>query len=253
MSRVVVDLAQDPRFATDLAAGGVFIPACELAINDQCELVVRGASGELALPARVVYIDPAKGAGLELIGFGPAIRDRIAALAVEPETTERIDLMDPDEADEAGEPPGPGDAEDADGSPARAPNLLDRLRGLSLAQQVKTANSPDPGTRMALERMYGKAVWEALLRNPRLTAPEVSKLARMGTLPRTMLENILANSAWLQIPEVRRALLSNPRLGTDQIMRVLRLMPKHELKIAGSGTAYPFAVRDVAKRLLKDD
>ncbi len=251
MSRptVVVDLAQDPRFATDLAAGGVFVPACELAINAECDLVIRGASGELAVPARVVYIDLTKGAGLELLGFGPAIRNRIAALAVEPETTERIDLMDPDETDE----PDPTDQPDqSDGTAAKAPNLLERLRGLSLAQQVKTANSPDPGTRMALERMYGKAVWEALLRNPRLTAPEVSKLARMGTLPRTMLENILANSAWLQIPEVRRALLSNPRLGTDQIMRVLRLMPKHELKIAGSGTAYPFSVRDVAKRLLKD-
>ncbi len=248
MSRptIVVDLAQDPRFATDLAAGGVFVPACELVINDECDLVVRGASGELAVPARVVYIDPTKGAGLELLGFGPTIRDRIAALAVEPETTERIDLLDPDEAD-------PTDDPAADGAPAKPANLLERLRGLSLAQQVKTANSPDPGTRMALERMYGKAVWEALIRNSRLTAPEVAKLARMGTMPRTLLENILANNAWLQIPEIRRALLANPRLGTDQITRVLRLMPKHELKVAATTTAYPFSVRDVAKRMINND
>ncbi len=250
MSRVVVDLAQDPRFATDLAAGGVFVPACELAINDACELVVRGASGEIVLAARVVYLDPARGAGLELVGFNPTIRDRIVALAIEPEPTEPIDLLDPDHPDHPENQPA---EDDDDGAPAKLPNLLDRLRGLSLAQQVKTANSPDPSTRMALERMYGKAVWEALIRNPRLSAPEVAKLSRMGTLPRPLLENILANSAWLQIPEVRRALLSNPRLGTDQIMRVLRLMPRHELKLAGSGTAYPFAVRDVAKRMLKAD
>jgi hypothetical protein len=103
-----------------------------------------------------------------------------------------------------------------------------------------------------LERIYGKTVWEPLLRNPRLTPPEVSRIARMGMLPRTMLEVIVGNGAWLQIPEVRRALLSNPRLGADQILRVLRLIPKHELKIASTTTAYPSAVRDAAKRLMKE-
>src|SRR4051794_26239208 len=87
MSRptVVVELAKDPRFAHDLAAGGVFVPGCELAINDGCELIVRGATGELAIDARVVYIDAARGAGLELLGFGPTIKERILALAAAPE------------------------------------------------------------------------------------------------------------------------------------------------------------------------
>ena len=94
-------------------------------------------------------------------------------------------------------------------------------------------------------------MWEALLRNPRLTAPEVARIARMGMLPRPQLEVIVNNGGWLQIPEVRRALLANPRLGTDQIQRVLKLMPKHELKVAATQTAYPHAVRDAAKRLVK--
>ena len=67
-----------------------------------------------------------------------------------------------------------------------------------------------------------------------------------------LLEIIVNNGAWIQIPEVRRALLNNPRLGTDQILRVLRMLPKHELKLATTQTAYPYAVRDAAKRLLKD-
>ena len=104
---------------------------------------------------------------------------------------------------------------------------------------------------MTLERIYGKTVWEHLLRNPRLTAPEVARLARLGTLPRTLIELIVNNGAWLQIPEVRRALLANPRLGVDQVLRVLRLLPKHELKVAASLMTYPLTVRDAAKRLLK--
>ncbi len=95
-------------------------------------------------------------------------------------------------------------------------------------------------------------MWEALLRNPRVTGPEVARIARMGSLPRPMIELIVSNGAWLQIPEIRRALLSNPRLGTDQIQRVLRLMPKHELKLAAIQTAYPMAVRNTARSMLKD-
>ena len=89
------------------------------------------------------------------------------------------------------------------------------------------------------------------LRNPRLTAPEVVRLARMGTMPRVLVEVIVSNGAWIAIPEVRRALLTNPRLGADQIPRVLRAMPKHELKLCATQAVYPMAVREAAKRLVR--
>ena len=253
MSRptVVVELADNPRFVEDVSAGGVFVPDGNLALNDECELVVRGHSGEIALPARVVYIDPARGTGLELLGFGPTIKERIVALAQAPEP--EPEPVDASALDEAPANDDDDDDDDDDATPDKPKNLQDRLRGLTLAQQVRKANSSDPSTRIILERMYGKNVWESLLRNSRLTSPEVARLARMGTLPRIQLETIVNNGAWLQIPEVRRALLTNPRLGTDQIMRVLRLMPKHELKVAATTSAYTFAVRDAAKRMIRDD
>ena len=251
MSRtVVLELADNPRFVEDVSAGGVFVPDGDLALNDTCELVVRGHGGEIALPARVVYIDPARGTGLELLGFGPTIKERIVALAQAPEPEPEPEL--PAEAEGSADASADDD-DDEDATTDKPKNLQDRMRGLTLAQQVRKANSSDPSTRIILERMYGKNVWEALLRNSRLTAPEVARLARMGTLPRVQLETIVNNGGWLQVPEVRRALLTNPRLGTDQIMRVLRLMPKHELKVAATTTAYTFAVRDAAKRMIRDD
>lgn len=129
--------------------------------------------------------------------------------------------------------------------------LHERLRGLSLVEQIKRAKGGTVTERTLLERLYGKNVWEALLRNPALTAPEVARIARMGSLPRPMLEIILGNGGWLQVPEVRRALLSNPRLGTDQILKLLRMMTKQELKLATVQTAYSMAVRSQAKTMLK--
>jgi DNA-binding CsgD family transcriptional regulator len=80
---------------------------------------------------------------------------------------------------------------------------------------------------------------------------EVARLAKLGTMPRPLLEIILANGAWLQAGQVRRALLSNPRLSPEMVHRVLELMPRVELKLVPQQTAYPGPVRAAAKRMLK--
>lgn len=135
----------------------------------------------------------------------------------------------------------------------RRKTLHEQLRNLPLHEQVKLAKKGGVTERILLERTYGKNVWEPLLRNPGLTAPEVARIARMGALPRPLLEIIFGNGAWLQIPEVRRALLSNPRLGTDQIIKLLRMLTKQELKLATMQTGYSMAVRSQAKTMLKQE
>ena len=228
--------------ARDLPAGGVFVAGCDLPFDADCTLRVRGSAGVLELAARVVFVDPVRGAGMQIYHFTAEVKAAILALAAEPEPE-----PEPEPEREREPEPEPG-------APPRAAPLAmhERIRGLTLVEQLKIARAGEPQERILLERMYGKSVWEALLHNPRLTAPEVTRLARLGTLPRVLLETIVNNGTWLQIPEVRRALLSNGKLGVDQVMRVLRLLPKHELKLAATQTAYAHSVRDAAKRLLKE-
>jgi hypothetical protein len=341
---VVIELAGDAQFARDLAVGGVFVPGCTLKLTEECDLMVCGANHQLSLPARVVYVEDQRGAGLELIGFSNDMKARLAELEpvasgdqivfdeppsddslsdaqlslaqlaeydfmmngpIESESVIDLEALDAEsDGDGAGDgdgvgvdpalpiaeddrrtavfntaatlppveadtlPPeaalGHGDGgeghdddtygtgEPGDGESRLPRNAHERLRGLALAAQIKMASSGELHERIMLERLYGKNVWETLLRNPRLTAPEVARIARYGSLPRVLLELIVANNAWLQIPEVRRALLSNPRLATDQIIKVLRVTPKPELKIAAIQTAYPHAVRNAAKMLLRE-
>ena len=245
----MIALAEDPTLARDLSAGGVFVIGCTLGLNADCELVVIG-DRELRLPGRVVFVD-ARGAGIEVVGFTAALKQELAAL---------VASAAPPPVAEA---PAAALEESADGTEAIsrirdvkqrevAATLHQRLRGLTLAEAVKRALSTDPTERMLLERMYGKNVWEPLLRNPRITVPEVTRIARMGTLPRPLVEVIVSNGAWIQIPEIRRALLGNGRLALDQILRVLRVMPKPELKTTGSTASYSHAVRDAAKRLFRE-
>lgn len=130
-------------------------------------------------------------------------------------------------------------------------NVRQRMKELSAADRRRVAVSGELQERVALERMYGKAVWESLLQNPKLTMPEVARLARYGTLPRPLIETIVGNAAWVRVPQVRRALLSNSRLDKMMIQKVLRITPKNELELVPQQTAYPMAVRSAAKAMLK--
>lgn len=150
-------------------------------------------------------------------------------------------------------PPEPPAAAPARPTPLAGPlakNALERVRRMSAAEQLRLARTGERDERIALERVLGKAVWDGLLHNPRITTPEVAAIARMGTLPAPLLELIVGNAGWLRAPEIRRAVLSNPRLAGEQIGRVLRAMPKAELRLMPLQSAYPAAVREAAKRLL---
>ncbi len=137
-------------------------------------------------------------------------------------------------------------------SSERAPlNVHERLRGLSSSEQKKVARQGEIHERQVLERIYGKAVWELLLKNPRLTAPEVAHLARMAALPLPLIDLIMAHPSWVRNPQVRRSLLCNRRVGRETITKLLRTMPKGELRLVPKQTAYPTTVRQTAAQMLK--
>lgn len=128
--------------------------------------------------------------------------------------------------------------------------LMQRIRQMPTAEAMRLARSPDSQERIALERIHGKLAWEPLLRNPGLSIPEVIRIAGMGTLPGPLLDIIVANPAWISNEQLRRVLLANRALKGQNIMTVLRFLSKPDLELAVKQTAYSWAVRDGARRLL---
>ena len=164
-----------------------------------------------------------------------------------------------DEASSLGEPHASGEVgaddehDEHDGTPrgeAAARNVQERIRRLSLSEQQRTARTGNLNERIALERAFGPAVWEALLSNGRITVPEVARIAKKGTLPKPLVEAIATNGTWVGTPEVQRALLSNPRSSAVVVGRVLRALSRTELARVPQQTAYPLAVRQAAKRMM---
>src|SRR5262245_27855101 len=79
---LVVELADG---VLDRDTDTILLPNVELNLNTLCDLVVRGGAGEVRLPARVVFADPARGTGLEVVGYGAELRERVTSIDREPE------------------------------------------------------------------------------------------------------------------------------------------------------------------------
>jgi hypothetical protein len=263
-----------------LAKGMVFLPdAGGVEPLTPCSLVVSMAGRSKALRAEIVYVredGAGRGVGLQLPPPDAATLAALRALAdptaaLDPESTlETPELpmpelpmpelevvpMDaaPSQASDAGDAASDDDEREDDDSDdehaARAPQLHERLRSLTSAEQQRLAATGSLQERTLLERLYGPNVWEALLTSGRLSPPEVARIAKKGTVPRTLLELIGANASWLSSPLVQRALLSNPRCPTQVVTRALQALPRRDLQLVPQQTAYPAQVRQAAKAML---
>jgi hypothetical protein len=230
------------RERANLARGSVVGPGVTgLDRGALCDVELVFPSGEqMVLPARAVLATAACAAFAFDSWDHAALERQLAAPAPQP----------PPAAPPSATSTVAGEDDEADEEAAPA-SVQEKLRGLTINEQLRVARDGTITERVVLERLYGKVVWETLLRNARITIPEVARLAKMGTMPRPLLELIVANPAWLKVPQVRRALLANPRLSQDMVNRVLQLLPRDELTLVPQITAYPPGVRMTAKAMLK--
>jgi hypothetical protein len=217
-------------FESDLSKGRAFIPGVGgVEARTACELVLVVGERSHRVKGEIVHVreeDPGRGVGVKLAFEGDALEQLrgFVAAAAEPQSESEVETG--------------------------APQLHERMRHLTSTDQQRIAASGTLPERIMLERLYGPNVWETLLHNSRLTIPEVARIAKKGTVPRPLVDLIVANGAWVAAGEVQRALLSNPRSSAAVISKVLHALPKLELARVPQQTAYPLAVRQAAKRLI---
>ena len=249
-----------------LVRGRAYVPgAFEFSPREACDLVlVHPISGQwLPLRAEAVYqaTGPSPGIGLQIVEEGeqwmPLLLDFASEPSHDPEDGDGDDLGDREGADwsesllsDRDAPAAPLSSPPSDRQATPAVSAAERVRGLNSTGRDRVARRGVLAERIALERAYGPAVWESLLSNPLLSTAEVARIAKNHTASQPILNLIVSNAAWLVKPEVRRALLSNPRLTESQVERTLRALPMPELKMAVRQLAYPVRVRNAAKRLL---
>ena len=128
----------------NLSSGRAFVSGpAEVSEREACALVLIHPDSEasLELAAQAVYVnpdEPGAGVGLELARF-------------DDETLERLEDFARAEKPKSEDKPG---------------DLYSRVRHFTAPEQLRSAREGDYAERVALERVYGKSVWEVLVRPP---------------------------------------------------------------------------------------
>ena len=221
-------------FEEELSKGRAFVPGTTtMGELEVCDLVIEHDGRTHTMRGEAVFVKvagPGCGVGLQLAPLDAAAT---AALRAFVDRAPGAHPMRPEASNERATVP-----------------LAERIRGLTLIEQQRMAAGGTLPERIALERAFGPNVWESLLSNPRLTTPEVASIARKGMLPRPLVETIAGHPTWIAVPEVQRAVLSNPHAPPAVVTKVLQAMKRVDLLLVPQQTAYPQGVRTAAKKIL---
>lgn len=210
----------------NLSQGGLRLVTAETApLYASLVVTLRGPwGGEAAVRATVVAFLP-DGLALAIEGYGD-------------EQLERL-LVRPREEPPAEVPAAPASASESEEaeSPERTQNVWDRIRGLTQMEKLLLAVKADRTERALLLQDNDPRVLLSLLRNPRLTVEEVTRLARSSFLTYPIADVIAKSPQWMASLDVRVALVHNPKTPPALALRILPTLPVAEVRaVARAGT-----------------
>ena len=229
---------------TNLMFGALAIPTPEvIAVDTKLLVTLRGpGGGEAFVKASVVGAWDGKVA-LAIDGNPDEILQRLS-VAVE----DRPSRLSPDTDEDRQE--GLSASETENENDKKQQNPWDRLRGLSQMEKLLLAVKADRSERAILAQDNDPRVLLSLLRNPRLTVDEVVRVAKSSFLNFQIADVIMKAPQWSGNPDVRVALIHNPKTPPAFAMRILPTLPEAEIRaIARAGTS--MALKTAALRLLQ--
>ena len=207
----------------NLVAGGLSIPTTEnLPEFAAMQLTLKlSGGGEMTVPATVVR----RFAGAIAVAIEGKPEAILAALLTSPATG------------------------DAAPRPVEQ-NAWHKVRALSRIEKLILAPKADRSERAVLAQDNDAQVLHALLRNPRITLEEVTRIARSTLLSAVTAELIAKTAQWSASAEIRSALVGNPRTPTPLALRLLPTLPEPEIRQIAKSTAVSQALKQAALRLV---
>jgi len=215
-------------FEAEVSRGGLWLPGADqpagagaLAV---CRIRVRvGATESVEFDARLGTVAPGHGIAVVFEGVPEALSALAGRVRGGPGT------------EEAGAGPG---------------IVAERLRRLSTPEKVQLALVADRETRFALLRDPNKTVHVYVLKNPRTGLDEVQFAVKSPSLSPDALVYAAEHRVFGADPQVRIALVRNPRTPNAVALRLLDLLPERELRALAKGNGRPELVQAARRKVL---
>ena len=148
-------------------------------------------------------------------------------------------------------PDAPGEEVAGDDDSAATRSVWDRIRALSRTEKLLFAAKAGRIERAILAQDSDPMVLYTLLKNPRLTADEVIRIAKSPYLTFQTAESIVKSTQWFANLEVRVALVHNAKTPPAFALRVLQTLPESEVRNISRGAATSMALKQAALKKLQ--
>jgi len=125
------------------------------------------------------------------------------------------------------------------------------LQHLSIGEKIKMAMTGDKEWRLLLIKETNKLVSTAVLKNPRLTDPEVLAIAKSIELNEEIIRLICMNKEWLKIYPIRKALVENSKTPLPKALRFLTTLNDKDIQALSKSRNISSVIAQQAQRLVR--
>ena len=121
---------------------------------------------------------------------------------------------------------------------------------MGIGEKIKMALTGDKEWRKILIKDANKLVSSGVLKNPRITEPEVLTILKSGVQNDEIMRLICANKEWVKNYQIRKALIENPKTPTASALRFLGTMNEKDVSGYAKSRNISSVLATQAKRML---
>ena len=148
-----------------------------------------------------------------------------------------------------GDTPSVAIGEDAEKDSLRIP-MMKRIATLSVAQKIALAVRGNREARTILIRDSNRVISVAVIKNPRITEPEVVSAVKNHSLSGEIIRLIAMNKELTRSYQVKLALVYNPKTPTQTAMKFIGLLREADIRKISTSRGVPDPVSAQARRLV---
>lgn len=124
------------------------------------------------------------------------------------------------------------------------------VQTMDIGEKIKMALTGDKEWRKILVKDTNKLVCSGVIKNPRMTEPEVLTVLKSGSQNDEVIRLICANKEWVKNYQIRKALIENPKTPLSQALRYLATMNEKDIASYAKSRNISSVISTQAKRII---
>jgi hypothetical protein len=129
-------------------------------------------------------------------------------------------------------------------------SLFMKIMRMTVGERIKLALKGNRDARSILMRDTNRLIPKLVLQNPRISDDEIIALGRNRNADTELLRMVGEDREWSQNPQIRSALVTNPKTPVTVALKFIKFLPERELRQLAKSKNITSAVATAAKRTL---